>query len=183
MKTIHSITDPNTALERWIQIFISVYDKHALIKTKRVKYLSKPKWWDDELENAAKVRDQLKSTYEKKEEKQKNKTKVDNNTNLQEQQILKDLKENFKKQRNKVTSMKRQKRKQYFQNLISSSNNSKELWQAINEMSKKSNRNQNNPLTDLSCDDFNKHFTDIPNKIIQIDKSNNNELKPLISYC
>ena len=121
-----------------------------------MKHFQKPKWWDDELENATQLRDQLKS---------------------------KGLEVEAKKQRNKVTSMKRLKRNEYFRTLITSNNNSKELWRAINELTKNKSKNHNSPTSDLSCDDFNKHFTDIPIKVIKNDKTNSNDLKPLRSYC
>ena len=90
LETVYSFTDPNLALERWLKIFIMVYNKHAPIKTKRVKYFSKPKYWDDELERAANLRDEL---------------------------LSKGKKEESNKQRNKVTSMKRRKRKEYLKTL------------------------------------------------------------------
>jgi len=90
LSQVYQYTDPNEALEFWDKTFSSVYNKHAPFMTKHVKYTRKPPWLSKEIEEALHQRDRL----------------------------LKAGKcEEFKKQRNKVTSLTSSK-KTYFQNLV-----------------------------------------------------------------
>ena len=54
-------TDPDDALDFWIDTFVTIYDKHAPYKLKRVKSFPKPKWFSKELHEAIYLRDFLKS--------------------------------------------------------------------------------------------------------------------------
>ena len=56
---VYNITDPEMALDYWIQTFNSVYDKHAPFKTQRIKHTSKPKWLTKEIQDAIWQRDRL----------------------------------------------------------------------------------------------------------------------------
>ena len=85
---VYNFTDPEKALEYWLHAFNSVYDKHAPFKTQRIKHTSKPKWFTKEIQDAIWLRDKLLKTGKHLEYK--------------------------KKQRNKVNSLKRTAKKQYF---------------------------------------------------------------------
>ena len=75
---VFSFSDPNQALTAWYEAFIPVVEKHAPIRRRRVKHPTLPQWLSSEIIKAMKLRDRLK----------------------------RDKKfEDYKKQRNKVTSL------------------------------------------------------------------------------
>jgi hypothetical protein len=45
---------------KWYDIFIPIVNKHAPIRTKRVKHATLPKWLSPEIKDAMKIRDTLK---------------------------------------------------------------------------------------------------------------------------
>ena len=49
LSQVFQYTDPDKALEIWYKTFSSVYNKHAPLKTKRVKYTRKPPWLSKEI--------------------------------------------------------------------------------------------------------------------------------------
>ena len=95
------------------------YDKHAPFKTQRIKHISKPKWFTKEIQDAIWLRDKLLKAGKHQE---------------------------YKKQRNKVNSLKRTAKKQYFEELVSSKQNSKAVWSAINQLTNKSAPKQSCPI-------------------------------------
>ena len=110
LSQVYQYTDSAEALEFWYKTFSSVYNKHAPFMTKRVRYTRKPPWLSKEIEEAMHQRDRLLKARKHEE---------------------------FKKQRNKVTSLIRaSKKKTYFQNLVASKNNSRSIWKAINTLTK-----------------------------------------------
>ena len=71
-------SDPNQALTAWYEAFLPVVEKHAPVRKRRVKHPTLPEWLSSEIIKAMKLRDRLK----------------------------RDKKfEDYKKQRNKVTSL------------------------------------------------------------------------------
>ena len=75
---IYQIRDPNIAADHWLNVFMSVYNKHAPFIEKRVKQETKPPWITKEIDEERKKRTQLKKSGTHDE---------------------------FKKQRNKATSL------------------------------------------------------------------------------
>ena len=88
MSKIYQSSNPDQALKDWLNIFNGIYDKHAPFMTKRVRDKQKPPWISKEIDEAKVLREKLKK--EKKFEE-------------------------FKKQRNKVTSLIRISRKKILQ--------------------------------------------------------------------
>ena len=81
---VFSFSDPNQALTAWYEAFLPVVEKHAPIRRRRVKHPTLPQWLSSEIIKAMKLRDRLK----------------------------RDKKfEDYKKQRNKVTSLVRAEKK------------------------------------------------------------------------
>ena len=81
--------------------------------------------------------------------------------------------------------MLRKSRKKYFQDLVGcqSKNNSKDIWQAINCLSKKSvSKDSINP-TNLTANDINSHFVNVPKTVVNVDRSNENDLRQLKEFC
>ena len=81
---VYNFTDPEKSLEYWLHAFNSVFD-HAPFKTQRIKHISKPKWFTEEIQDAIWLRDKLLKAGKHQE---------------------------YKKQRNKVNSLKRTPKKQ-----------------------------------------------------------------------
>ena len=153
---VYQTTNPDIALAVWYDIFLSVFDKHVPSKTKRVKHDARPPWLNEEIKEAIRVRDKLLK-----------RTGTD---------------EAFKKQRNKVTAMKRTAKKKYFSELISSKSDPKSIWNAIHSLSGKKTAALTNS-TELSADSLNRHFTTVTDKIITGDHTKDNDLLLLKKYC
>jgi hypothetical protein len=154
ISNVVNYTDPEEAVTFWHKEFISVYDKHAPLQTKRVKHYNKPGWLDKELQEAIQTRDYLKKI--KKEEE-------------------------YKSQRNLVTALKRRKMKEYFSELVEAKENSKNIWKAINQLT---NKNKESTLIrDITPDALNHHFTTIADKVINSDKFKDNNLSRLQEFC
>ena len=98
-------TDPNNALQHWYSLFLQVLNKHAPARKKRVRHPMLPPWLTKEVIEAMSFRDKLRKN--------------------------KDLTA-YKKQRNKVKSLVRKVKKEYFQKLITDNNNVTTVWNAIN---------------------------------------------------
>ena len=156
INNVYNHTDPEDALEFWTQTFNSVYDQHAPFKTRRVKHTPKPKWLTREIEEACHKRDQL----------------------LKEGKI-----EEFKIQRNKVTTLKRSAKTKYFNSLVSSKQNPKLIWNAINELTNKSNNPSSNDKIKVSVEDLNNHFVSIPEKLLPENHTEENRLDKLTEFC
>ena len=56
---IEYINDTEAAIEMWYTLFLSLINKHAPLKTKRVKYSHQPGWMTDEIKDAQRKRDYL----------------------------------------------------------------------------------------------------------------------------
>ena len=69
LNMVYKKTDPDDALDFWIDTFVTIYDKHAPYKHKRVKSFPKPKWFSKELQEAIYLRDFLKSHGQHEESK------------------------------------------------------------------------------------------------------------------
>ena len=154
---VYQHTDPDSALAVWYETFLSVFDTHVPHRIIRVKHDARPPWLNDEINAAIKARDKLLS-----------KTGTD---------------VAFKKQRNKVTAMKRAAKKKYFSDLISSKANTKSVWKAINSLSGKKSASQTPTSTGLSVDCLNKHFTTVSETVVTSDHTKENELMLLRKYC
>ena len=157
LQNVFGFTDPDEAMEYWQKTFLEVFNRHAPMKTQRVKHSIKPPWLTKEIENEMRIRDKLIKTKKFTE---------------------------FKKQRNKVTKLIRQSKKSYFQNMLNKNpkTDSKTIWSAINRLTKSNSNNSGIPKS-LSPDALNNHFVDIAKFTVKCDRSCNNELKLLKDYC
>lgn len=152
---VYQHTNPDIALAVWYNTFNYIFDRHVPYRTKRVKHKARPPWLNEEIYAAIKIRDKLLS-------------KTGND-------------EAFKKQRNKITAMKRAAKKKYFSELISSKSDTKSIWKAINYLSGK----RSSPViaTELPVDCLNKHFSTVAEKVITNDYTRENDLLLLRDYC
>ena len=97
-------TNVNESFSEWNKIFLTVLDKHAPIKTKRVKKETQPEWFCDEIKEAIQRRD----TYHRN----------------------KDWKQ-YKHWRNNVNKLKRVHEKDFFSKAIQINRNTSYLWKHV----------------------------------------------------
>ena len=104
LQYIESELDPNKAMTMLYDDLNSVLSKHAPLKQKRVKRLTQPGWFNSEVKRYIIERNKLHK--------------------------MKDW-ENYKIMRNKVTSIIRKNKRDYFNNAIKDKSNVKDLWKTI----------------------------------------------------
>jgi exonuclease III len=138
---VRNCSDPNVAAILFTQLLLSVLNKHAPLRRKRVKHPSIPCWMTKEIKDAMALRNKLK----------------------QEKQF-----DQYKKQRNKVTDLVRQAKRSYFQKLLTGNGetNISRIWQAMNEFSKKSRKPPSTVQFPFSADQFNTYFLTLTDSII-----------------
>ena len=115
LEHVYQLRDPDAAIEHWINTFLSVYNRHAPFQKKRVRHMTKPLWLTSEIEKEIHYRDYL----------------VKSGTHDQ-----------IQSQRNKITSLLRKSKMKYAKDLTSSSKSPKVLWNAINKLTNKSTKQQ-----------------------------------------
>ena len=127
---IENVIEPNLALENFYKLFISVLDKHAKIKSKRVKYKNTPKWINTEINEARHKRD----FFHKKREM-----------------------ENYRKWRNKVTELIRNAKRDYYKESIEGNTRTSDIWKHLKEFTSHKNETNINFMTHngISSDDPN----------------------------
>ena len=155
LRSVYQYTDPDEAFEIWYHSFLNIYDKHAPFKTIRVGYNCKKPWMSKDIADAINKRESFLASGDK---------------------------DKFKKQRNLVNSMKRSAKRAYFKNMIASKSNSKSIWKAINQLTNK-NAKSKNPFVKLSSEEMNEHFCNIATTIITSNRTSENNLDILQSYC
>ena len=115
LDNLNIIEDQNIELETIYTIFDTTpsLDRHALIKTKRVKHVLKPTWLTDEIILALHKRDKL---YKQGK--------------LEEYKVL----------RTKINAMIKKSKKNVFNNAIQDGKNTKHLWNNIKSVSNNSDK-------------------------------------------
>ena len=156
LSDVYQYTDPNEAFEVWCNNFLNIYNKHAPFKTKRVRHVAKVPWITREIYDEINLRDHLLKSGHNEE---------------------------YKKQRNKVTSLKRAAKKKYFQDLVTSKKDCKSIWKAINQLTNKNTDTNSTLVKDISAISLNMHFCNIADNIIKTDKSKTNNLNTLEDFC
>ena len=135
-ESVFSITDPSCALRLWADIFSSISDKHAPMTKKRIKTDTFPPWLTPDIRSEMKIRDALKKENKLPE---------------------------FKKQRNKVKSLIRRSKIDYFQSLVKNRSDPKLIWKAIKSLT---NTNTSNKQPNICPDVFNHYFTNVATNLI-----------------
>lgn len=136
--SVFSNSNPDDALAEWYRIFLSVLDKHAPIREKRIKHPHCPKWLTNEIRVAMEIRNELKRDKNRVEE--------------------------FRAQRNHVKYLVREAQKQLFKKLMNDKKDIISVWRAINAFTKPK---QSRACTDISADTFNDHFTTVADRVLQ----------------
>ena len=137
-RSIFNYNDPSEALAFWYDVFLSVVNKHAPLRRKRVKHPKLPPWLTKDIIQAMALRDKLKRDK------------------------LFDL---YKKQSNKVSTFVRTAKKFFF--ILTDHNNrdTATIWRAVNEISRKSRPQSNSSISNITPDSFNKHFLSSAEKL------------------
>ena len=151
-RNVSSHSDPNDMWQEWKNLFVSCMDKHAPLKSKRIRNKRSP-WITSELLLRMRRRDVLK------------KKAISTNDHAMGQQ--------FKRARNQVNNATKLAKKRYFsENLETSKGNARKTWDLINELSSRSSCKSSNILeiqannrtinnVDDMAEAFNVHFTNI----------------------
>ncbi len=156
---IDSLSNSNDALKRFYEILNGILSKHAPVKDKRVKRENQPDWFTEEIISIINHRDKCRKTG-----------------NIDQYKIL----------RNKVTSMIKKSKKNFFNNAIKDNKNPTYLWKNLKDIS---HLNQSTVTTlphKMTFNEFpvedplnivnelNSHFVSISNIITKTTFSNTN---------
>ena len=112
-------TDPNIAMKTLIDMLKSVINKHAPLKTRRVKHPNLPSWLNSDIIKEMELRDLYK-----------------------QQHLLKE----YRKQRNKVSNMVTNAKKEFFNKLITDKKDTGSLWRAMNVLNNPNKGNKSQPI-------------------------------------
>jgi hypothetical protein len=152
---VNSETDVNKLWSEFVNVFNWVCDKHAPLKTSRLKNLKSP-WITENIKCAMKRRDYLKTKA----------VKLKDNIIWSEYQLT----------RNNINCEIRRSKTQYFTSkLTDSKENCHSFWKTIGKLVP--NKKSTNQIpNELSADDFNDHFVNIGTKVSE--KTGNNKNMP-----
>ena len=150
-------TNPNKALDVWYTIFTTVLDKHAPIRTRRVKQADMPPWITPELIKATEIKKQLKVNKKSKE---------------------------FKKQRNLVKKLVRKAKKVYFNSLVVNNHDMRAIWKALKTITSNGSNSSRALPENIDAKSLNNHFVSVSDSLIKESKSNEYECpSKLIEFC
>lgn len=150
-------TNPNKALDIWYNIFISVLDNHAPIRTRRVKQADMPPWITPELIKATEIKKQLKVNKKSME---------------------------FKKQRNLVKKLVRKAKKSYFDSVVVNNHDMRTIWKALKTITSNGNHPSSDLPENIDADSLNNHFVSVSDSLIKESKGNEYECpSKLIEFC
>ena len=136
---IYQTSVPDEALCLFIDIFNKTLDKHAPLRTKRVKHPDLPQWLHQDIIIAMAVRDTHKALNELDE---------------------------YRAMRNKVNYMILDAKRNFFDKLISGRKDTASIWRAMNALNRPSRNKSGTKEIKCSPEDLNNHFINIPNKLL-----------------
>ena len=110
---VFSTTDPNKAIEIIHELLLSVINKHAPLRTKRIKNCDIPLWLNKETIEAMQIRDSI------------------------DKKLQFDL---FKIQRNIVNNMVKNDKRNYFNKIIENNKDTATIWKAMNTLTNNSKK-------------------------------------------
>ena len=181
LNNVLNSSDPSEALHVFYNTLLPIINKHAPLRKKRVKSAALPGWLTPEIAAAQKHRDQLKMKL-----KQLCKNNIDLLPDPVKSQILSDKEQatkDYRKQRNKVTSLIRASQKAYFSKMITDNKDTASLWKSINQITNKS-RSKSCSNYAWSPDSFNDHFLHLAESALdQISSTAYNVPTNLHNFC
>ena len=159
-KEIYNITEPNLAIEHLSNLLTNVIDRHAPLKSKRVKHPNTPPWLSNETLRAMDLRDLYDSQNDS---------------------------ENYRKQRNKVNTMVETDRKAYFDKLLIDEKDTATIWKAMNSITNASQKKRNHQNIEIEPDTINDFFLNLANSILTPEVRNASEKyecpQELVNHC
>ena len=138
--SVLNYTDPEEALSVWYNVYLSVINRHAPLKHKRVKHPKLPPWLNKDVMQLMAERDKLKKEKRFSE---------------------------YKKLRDKIKNRVRKAKKDYFQKLIERDKNISTVWRALNIFTKGSQSHSADIPKNLTADTFNNHFLSVAECLIK----------------
>ena len=154
---VYNQSDPDGALSEWYKLFLSVLDRHAPWREKRVKHAQLPAWLNADIKEAMRLRNDLKR---------------------QKDFVA------YRQQRNCVKYMVREAQKQHFQRLMTDKKDIVSVWRALNAFTKPK---QTATCTDITADTFNDHFLSVGESLLKNmsfeEVSLNSPPDKLVQFC
>ena len=155
---VYKETDPECALSVWYDILISIFNKHAPLRRRRVKQTVFPLWLTQEIINAMDVRDELRREKRFAE---------------------------FKQERKRVKLLVRQAKKSLVDRLISQNKDTASLWRAMTVVTGGADKQSASIPSSITADDFNQHFLSVAESLAPSDEKYQefNCSDNLINFC
>ena len=146
---VYNIDDPDLAFSYFIKSFLTIANKHAPLKEKRVRQQTLPPWFTPEIKKAMFTRDTFKKQKQFEE---------------------------YKKARNRVNNLVRQAKRNYFHKLASSQKDICAMWRAVNTLTGKKHSVNNKFPSRLTPDTLNDFFVSVASRTLeQMQCMRNNE--------
>ncbi len=149
-------TDPDNALATWYNVYLTVVNRHAPLKRKRVKHPKLPPWLNKDIKETMAERDKLRREKCFSE---------------------------YKKLRNKVKNLVRKAKKEYFQKLIERDNNIASVWRALNVFTKGHRSTSVDIPKNLTANVFNNHFLSVSESLTELRTNVYECSNPLHDFC
>ena len=140
---------------------MTVIEKHAPLRTKRVKSAVLPGWLSPEIIDTMKKRDHLKNEY--KALKKENSHSLSTDIQIEKHREIEQKQQEYKKLRNKVNELIRVSKKRHFNKMVAENRNTSSLWHAINSITQKPHRQPIN--LSWSPDSLNNHFVHLAESV------------------
>ena len=137
---ILNCSDPDKALATWYNVYLTVGNRHAPLKRKRVKHPKLPPLLNKGIKETMAERDKLKRENAFPE---------------------------YKKLRNKVTNLVRKAKKEYFQKLLERDNNIASVWRALGVFTKGYRSTSADVPRNLTANAFNNHFLSVSKSLTE----------------
>ena len=156
--SVYSLDNGENAITLLTDILLSVINRHAPLRSKRVKHTTIPPWLSKDIINAMAIRDSLKKANK----------------------IIE-----FREQRQKVKKLVKEAKATYFRKLVDENKSIKTVWSAINEITNKARHKSTNPASHILPDKFNDFFLSISERILpnKSSESNNLDISNLKAFC
>lgn len=130
-QNVFSTTDPEMALQIWLDTYLERLNAHAPVRKRRVKSAFLPKWITPEYIHLRKCRDIFKRIGDMV---------------------------NYRVMRNQAQYCLRNAKMEFISNLLTDKNNTKQIWEAINTAQNKKKKSSISVPSCLSADSFAHHF-------------------------
>lgn len=159
---IYNVDCPNEPFNFLNNCILTVLNKHAPKRKKRVKSENLPPWLTKEITTEMALRDYYKS---------------------------KKCIDQYKKQRNKVSMLVRRAKQAHVKSFTENKRDTRQIWKALNEITNKKKTHTNQPPITLTPDELNNYFLTCPQKLLSsnyaadIEENSNLNLDDELKKC